>query len=190
MDPSIEAAAQRAAEAAHHRKTSPRSDLFQSIAWVVLGVATVIGSWRMDRLKNQDINPYTVPGLLPGLLGIGIVFFGLLMVLRSLRRNALAPQPKREKTAAEAAADSLETRRMWTVLALCVGFAAGLVGHGPPFWAAAALFITIAISVLQFQQRKAANESKRGIVIAAVTGILAGIIITLVFQEFFLVRLP
>ena len=30
----------------------------------------------MDRLEQQHINPYTVPGLLPGLLGIAMILLG------------------------------------------------------------------------------------------------------------------
>lgn len=175
-----------AAAAAHERKTSPRADLWQSIGWIVFGIATTIGAWRMDRLEKQDINPYTAPGLLPGFLGVAIVFFGLLMLGRSWRRLAAHPHVPRPRTAA----DRAEMRRMWTVLALCVGFALGLVGHGLPFWAAAAVFVTVTISLLQFAERRAKNQRLRGLAFALAVGLGAGIVITLVFQEFFLVHLP
>lgn len=180
------AAEAEAAAAAHARKMSPRADLWQSLGWIALGIATVIGSVRMDRLEQQDINPYTVPGLLPGFLGAAIVFFGLLMLARSLRRLAQSPHVPHPRTAA----DRAEAKRMWTVLALCVGFAVGLVGHGLPFWAAAAIFVTVTIGLLQFAERGAKNQRLRGLAFALAVGLGAGIVITLVFQEFFLVRLP
>jgi len=43
---------------------------------------------------------------------------------------------------------------------------------------------------LQYPQRRAANQVARGLTIAIVIGLGAGLLITLVFQEFFLVRLP
>ena len=46
-------------------------------------------SFAMDRLEAQHINPYTVPGLLPGLLGIVMILLGGLLALRSWRRGAL-----------------------------------------------------------------------------------------------------
>ncbi|OUM02703.1 tripartite tricarboxylate transporter TctB family protein [Variovorax sp. JS1663] len=180
----LEAAA--AAAAAHERKTSPRADLWQALGWIVFGIATTLGALRMDRLEKQDINPYTVPGLLPGFLGGAIVFFGLLMLWRSWRRLAKHPHVPHLRTAA----DRAETKRMWTVLALCIGFALGLVGHGLPFWAAAAAFVTVTISLLQFAERGAKNQRLRGLAFALAVGLGAGIVITLVFQEFFLVRLP
>jgi hypothetical protein len=181
-----ERAATQAEAAAHVRKTSPRSDLRQSLGWIALGIATTIGSLRMDRLEKQDINPYTVPGLLPGLLGVAIVFFGLLMLYRSWRRLARTPPVPHVRTEA----DRAEARRMWTVLALCIGFAGGLVGRGLPFWAAAAVFVTVTIGLLQFAERSAKNQRLRGLAFALAVGLGAGIVITLVFQEFFLVRLP
>lgn len=181
-----ERAAAEAEAAAHERKTSPRADLWQSLGWIALGIATTIGSLRMDRLERQDINPYTVPGLLPGLLGAAIVFFGLLMLYRSWRRLAKAPHVPHARTEE----DRAEMRRMGTVLALCIGFAGGLVGHGLPFWLAAAIFVTVTIGLLQFAQRTANNQRLRGLAFALAVGLGAGVIITLVFQEFFLVRLP
>lgn len=63
----------------------------------------------------------------------------------------------------------------------------GLVGLGLPFWAAAAIFLTVAIGLLH-------PKSERGVVRvlakALTIGVIAGWVITLVFQEFFLVRLP
>jgi len=181
-----ERAAAASEAAALARKTSPRSDLWQSLGWIALGIATTIGSLRMERLEKQDINPYTVPGLLPGFLGGAMVFFGLLMLYRSWRRLAKAPHVRHARTEA----DRAEMRRMWTVLALCIGFAGGLVGHGLPFWLAATVFVAVTISLLQFAERTALNQRRRGLAFALAVGVGAGIIITLVFQEFFLVRLP
>jgi hypothetical protein len=180
-------AAHNAAEAAaHHRKTSPRGDFVAALVWIALGIATAIGSWRMDRLEKQDVNPYTVPGLLPGFLGLAIILFGGLMLYRAWRQGALEARPARIRSAA----DRAETRRLWTVLALCLGFGAGLVGHGLPFWAAAAVFIAVTITILQYAERGVQAQRARGLLVALSTGLIAGLLITLVFQEFFLVRLP
>ena len=78
------------------------------------------------------------------------------------------------------------------MLGLCLTFGVVLVGHGLPFWLAAAIFVTVAILSLQYQQRKSsgAKLSPRAFITAAAIGLGAGIIITIVFQEIFLVRLP
>ena len=163
-----------------------RSELIQAGAWIAFGVAVLIGSLRMDRLESQNINPYTAPGLLPGLLGIATTLLGLLLALRSWRRGAL------QATGPATAFDAASMRRVALVLALCVVFGVVLVGHGLPFWCAAAIFVSAAIVTLQRPQRLAAGRALtvRDIVVAIVIGLGAGGAITLVFQQVFLVRLP
>lgn len=163
---------------------SPRQDMMHAVFWMALGAGTILESWRMDRLENQGAHPFTVPGLLPGLLGVALVFFGALLMLRSWGRMLDAvtvspPDPEMQTPSA--------TRRAGVVLALCVGFSGGLVGRGLPFWAAAAIFITVAIGVLHPKPEQGVG---RVLAKALMIGVIAGWVITLVFQEFFLVRLP
>jgi hypothetical protein len=164
---------------------SARADFIAALLWIAFGVAIGIASWNMDRLQNQDINPYTIPGLLPGLLGIAIVFFGTLLLLRAWRAGGLA---SREGASERMTAPLL--RRFATIVALCLVFGVVLIGHGLPFWLAASLYVSSTIAVLQYPQRRADNQVLRGLVVAVIIGLGAGVIITLVFQEFFLVRLP
>ena len=173
------------AAASAARGITPRSDFLGGLLWIAFGIAVAVGSWRMDRLEDQDVNPYTVPGLLPGLLGLAMVFFGTLLLARGWRQGALG----REGTWS-AAMSAAERRRFLIVLGLCLTFGIGLVGHGLPFWLAAAVFVSTTIAALQYSQRRAANQVARGLIIAIVIGLGAGLLITLVFQEFFLVRLP
>jgi hypothetical protein len=165
---------------------SLRSDFLSAIGWMGLGIAILIGSVTMDRLENQGINPYTIPGLLPGLLGIAMTILGALLAARSWRPHLLA------STADGAPADRAERNRLLLVLGLCLSFGVVLVGHGLPFWLAAAIFVSTAILSLQYQQRKSSGQklSARMVVTAVAIGLGAGIIITIVFQEIFLVRLP
>src|SRR6202023_191728 len=67
-----------------------RGDFLSGFGWMGLGIAILIGSVMMDRLENQDINPYTIPGLLPGLLGIAMTILGALLAARCWRPHLLA----------------------------------------------------------------------------------------------------
>ncbi len=168
------------------RHAVARSELIQSGGWIALGLAVLVGSLRMDRLESQNINPYTIPGLLPGLLGITMMLLGTLLALRSWRRDALTA------THAVFDFDAAQARRVGLVLALCITFGVVLVGHGLPFWLAAALFVSVAILALQRPQRIAAGRGLRlrDVIVAVAIGLGAGAAITLVFQQVFLVRLP
>jgi hypothetical protein len=162
-----------------------RSDLLSALGWIGLGIAILIGSVMMDRLEKQGINPYTIPGLLPGLLGIAMTILGALLAARSWRPRLLASSGKRP-------VDRAQQKRILLVLGLCLTFGVVLVGHGLPFWLAAAIFVTAAILSLQYRQRKTTGQelTVRRFVNAAAIGLGAGVLITIVFQEIFLVRLP
>jgi hypothetical protein len=135
---------------------TPRSDFIAALGWITFGITVAIGSWNMDRLENQDVPPYAVPGLLPFFLGLAIVFFSTLMLARAWRQGALA------KDAIQAAGMSMaERKRFLIVLSLCLTFGIVLVGHGLPFWLAGAIFVSATISVLQYPQRRAANQVVR-----------------------------
>jgi hypothetical protein len=164
-----------------HRATA-RGDFFGSLAWVAFGTAVFVASLRMDRLEAQGVNPYTAPGLVPGLLGLGMMFFGSLMLLRSLRHGGLR--------APRAPAHAGSWARIATVVALCVVYAVGLVGHGVPFWLASALFVSVTIAVLRLREWQESGRLPRGLLETAAIGLGAGGLIAFVFEQFFLVRLP
>jgi hypothetical protein len=167
--------------------TSQRTDFLSAIAWMALGIAILIGSVMMDRLEDQDINPYTIPGLLPGLLGIVMTILGALLALRSWRPGILTSTPSTDHSA-----DHADYKRLLLVLGLCLIFGVVLIGHGLPFWLAGAIFVTASILSLQYQQRKSSGQgmSIRSIATATAIGVGAGLAITIVFQDLFLVHLP
>src|SRR3954469_7056200 len=97
---------------------SARTDFLSALGWMALGIAILIGSITMDRLKNEDINPYTIPGLLPGLLGIAMIILGALLAARSWHSGmftATAPD-------ADISSRRAERTQLLLVLGLCLGF--------------------------------------------------------------------
>ena len=163
-------------------ETPPRADLADAAGWTALGMAVLAGSWTMDRLEDQDVPPFAAPGLLPGLLGIVLILMGVLLGVRSLRRG---PGP----VAAEGLLGPAPGRAL-AVIGLCVLFGGGLVGHGLPFWAAAAVFVTVAILFLRRGPGGEWRLGPRALGFAVAVGLGAGFGITLLFQQLFLVRLP
>lgn len=162
------------------------AELRAGLAWAVFGVAVLAMSLRMDRLEAQHINPYTVPGLLPGLLGIVTILLGGLMAVRSWRRGGrFAGGPR-------LAMSGVAMRRLALVVGLIVAYTVVLLGRGLPFWAGAAIYVTASIILLQAPQRAAESRglTLREAAIALAIGLASGWIITWVFQDAFLVRLP
>ncbi len=162
------------------------SELRGGLAWTVFGVAVLTLSLRMDRLEAQHINPYTVPGLLPALLGIVTILLGGLMTWRSWHRGG------RFVGGPRLTMSSMALRRLALVVGLIVAYTVVLLGHGLPFWAGATIYVTASIILLQAPQRAAEGRglSVREAAVALAIGLASGWIITWVFQDAFLVRLP
>lgn len=158
-----------------------RADFVFGLGWSALGLAISAGAWRMDRLEGQGVEPYAVPGLLPGLLGLILAGFGAVLALRGWRGAGPA-----EPTEASA----FEPWRAALALALVAAFILGALGHGPPFWACAFGFLFLAILLFEWPDRRREGTLLRGAIQAALIAAGASAVITYVFQEIFLVRLP
>lgn len=172
---------------AEEEDITPRSDFWQGVGWVVFGAAVLVLSVTMDRLESQNINPYTIPGLLPGMLGIAMMLVGGIVAARSWRRGAFE-HPRMPFTAHQREL----RKRVWSVVAMVAVYSVVLVGHGLPFWLASALFVTGSILILQRMSRDPEEKrlAPRVWVKALVIGVLAAVITQVVFQDLFLVRLP
>lgn len=159
-----------------------RADRIGGLLWVALGTAVAWESWRMDRLAGQGVEPYSVPGLLPGLLGLVLTLFGVLL---ALRRAPAVTEPHAE---AEPPAEMAAWRAALALL-LCGGFALGALGR-LPFPLAAFGFVFLAIVLFEWPDRPAGRARARGMLRAGLVAAGAAAAVTLIFQEVFLVRLP
>jgi hypothetical protein len=170
----------------HVYPASPRNDLLSALFWVALGSLIVVGSWQMDRMESQGATIHTAPGLWPGIVGSLLAVLGGVLVWRSIRRAKHAGWDAAEL-------DDTDYRPLPEfLLAAGLFFVYGLllVGKGLPFWLGTALFVTVFVWLFQLAQRKAAGQQARGIVVALACGLLTALIVTLVFEQIFYVRLP
>jgi hypothetical protein len=161
----------------------PRTDLYAALLWIVFGGAIAVGAWNMDRLEHLHINRYEAPGLVPGVLGAVIFLLGLVLAMRSIGRGVLHP--------AFDAGPREGRRRLAWVFATTLLYALVLVGHGLPFWLATFVFVTGFILLFDAERQTAlgrdfASRAWR----AGVYGACTSAIVTLVFEQVFLVRLP
>ncbi|WP_310318448.1 tripartite tricarboxylate transporter TctB family protein [Hydrogenophaga palleronii] len=156
---------------------SARSDLWGGAGWTAFGLLILAESFRMDRFTSMGAQLYTMPGFVPGMLGGVVVLLGLVLMLRGWRRSAAGAQ--------EAPGEPLLNRRIGIMLALSLPYAALLIGR-VPFWLATALFVTAFVVIFAPPE---ASPTRRWLVALAV-GLLGSAIVTVMFQEVFLVRLP
>lgn len=159
-----------------------RADVISGLVVTVMGVAGLVESWRMPRFENRNADPFTVPGLTPGLISIALAVLGLVLVLRALSNGGAKDLPILHWTATSAA------RTAFTLVTVGVyGFF--LFGQ-VPFLLATALFIfvfTVGAELLNRERRLALLPL---IVGALVLSVCVAFTVRFVFVEVFLVRFP
>ena len=153
-------------------RPSAHADLVSAAVWIALGAAIVYGSWTMDRLERFGAKLYTAPGLVPGLLGLVILILGVAQAVRASRQGALRSSQRWRAPA----------RITLLALALCLGYALGLIGR-LPFWLATFVFITAFIALFEY-------PSRRHMAMAPIYGAATAAAISVLFEQVFLVRLP
>jgi hypothetical protein len=164
-------------------------DRIGGLIWLVLGAAIVYGSWTMDRLEQLNIPPVTAPGVVPGLIGLGIMAFALVLILR---RSRVATVDFSGSNTAEPQAD--ESGFHWKRLAvsafLCLAYGAVLLGRGVHYWILTAGFLFLHLLLLDESEDVPARPTLRRFLLAAALALAVSTAVTLVFQHVFLVRLP
>jgi hypothetical protein len=165
---------------------SPRTDLSSALAWIAFGGAVVLMSWRMDRLVEQGGTLHTAPGLWPGIVGLLLALLGGALAVRSSRRAARDGWDAAETDDTPYAPPG----RFALGVALFFVYALLLVGRGLPFWLATALFVTGFVWLFQLAQRRAEGKLVRGIAVALACGVLTALVVSVLFEQVFYVRLP
>lgn len=158
---------------------SARADMLGGAGWAAFGLAIIIESLRMERFTAMGGTPYTMPGLVPGILGGLLVLLGASLAWRGWRQWRL------HRGVRETAGRPLWNGRIAVMLATTLGYAIGLVGRAP-FGPSTALFV--ALFVYLFAPPEASR--RRRATLAVLAGLITGLIVVLVFEQVFLVRLP
>lgn len=162
-----------------------RADLLTGLVLLVLGALIVWWSWEMPRLEVRRIHPLTVPGLVPGILGLALTFCGAVLALRSLhvlrdiagwrRFGAMFVSP--------------EAARVVVAAALALLLPLVLIGR-MPFWAATGIYVFVFIVAFEQGFRVTPHPWWRTVLTAALQAVIVAGAVTLVFRYGFLVRLP
>jgi hypothetical protein len=168
----------------HEERLPPRTDLWIAAGFFVLSAAILVLGWRMPTYADQGGQIYTAPGLVPSFYGVVIGLLSLWLAARAIRAGALGPGGSGEPR---------ETGNSNARFALAAGlgviFIAGLIGR-MPFWLAATIFVTVFVAAFEWLPSLDPKARARRLAVALAIGLGAGILVTLVFERVFLVRLP
>ena len=162
-----------------------RADLATGAVLFVLAVAVIYGSWTMDRLEIRNINPWSAPGLLPGILGVVLAVLSGLLILQAAR----AGSPHVDAEDAEETQEPGATTRLVAAGALCLFFVVGLVGR-MPFWLATTIFVFLFIAGFEWPITRPGRGRAMALASALIIAVATGVVTAYVFRDIFLVRLP
>lgn len=170
-----------------NEKNLLKADFLTSIGLVIFGVVVLVDSWQMPRFEAQKVNPYSVPGLVPGMLGVLFVFLGAIMLVRSIRRGGHRLELTMDSVWAYFR--DAGNRRFVIALGLCLIYSVGMIGI-LPYSLGTGLFVMSFIVIFEYDPGKTPGEQVRPILFALIQGVLIAAAVTFVFQELFLVNLP
>ena len=170
-----------------------------AVGWIAFGLVVAIAAWRMDRLEHLRISPYSIPGLVPAVLGVLMAVFGSVLLARAkasagAANGADAGGQDRIDAPPGTRRDRDGLMNALAAAALCVAFAAGLLGRGLPFTATAAGFIFTFVMWFNWRESAAGTLARgrlaRSTLQAAAVSLGAAFVIAWLFADVFLVRLP
>jgi len=163
---------------------SPRTDAIAAACALAFATLVVVLAWRMDRYESQGGALWTAPGLWPGIVGLVLGALAAGLLVRSWRRAGAVGWD----TAETNDTPLVPTPRFVAAAALFFLYAIGLVGRGLPFWLGTALFVSVYVYV--FHTEGASRSQARRVAMALAIGVATSLVVTLVFEQVFLVRLP
>ena len=165
----------------------PKADFVVSILLMAFGIWIVIHSLQMPRFKELSANPFSVPGIVPGVLGTIIFILSLAVFVRSLRHKGYRLGINRETL--KGLFRDTSVQRMLLTTVICVIYGLAMIGHMNYYLAT---FVFVLSFLLLFQYGLSDGTVKRGKILigSLLQAVLTAAIVGAVFRYLFLVDLP
>jgi hypothetical protein len=168
-------------------KNMPKADFVTAIGLSLFGLAIIVRSLQMPRFASVGANPYSVPGIVPGLLGVVLTTLGLMLLARSIRRKGYRLGLTRETIRGYFAEAS--TKRFLIALFLSVIYGAFILKR-IPYALATGLYVFAFVLIFEYRPGEDLFSQKRTLFFSFLEALLVSAGVTLVFRYLFLVDLP
>ena len=164
-----------------------KKDFITSIVLIVFSISVLVSSYTMPRLEQRSIDPFSAPGVVPGMIGGILLCLALILFVRSIHRGGYRLFQKGTSR------DGGHGRGAWSrvslTLIISIIYAIGFLGH-LNYSVATFFYILSFICLFEYQPGVSVINQRRMVIHAVAQAIVASILITLVFQKLFLVDLP
>ena len=164
----------------------PKADFATSIFLIVFSGAIFYFSVKMPRFAERHVNPYSAPGLVPGLLGLILGLLGLILLIRSIMRKGYKLNLN-EKTLKTFFTDKMTIRILYSVL---VSVSYWILLGRVPFIVVTALYVIAFIIIFEYDKNERLFAQWKTFLFAVIIGVLTSVSVAYTFQYLFLVNLP
>jgi len=159
-----------------------RQDFYTGLIIIVIGLLVMVESWRMPR-HIQDWPVYAAPGMVTGFLGLGFLAMGIILTIRSTRREGAPLAFKRSDISAYL--NDPKTHRLGLMFALSLIYCL-LLGRRLPFVVVTTIYLFMVMWLFRGPGPIKFFAIFKFLIISLATAMAVGI----VFNRFFLVPLP
>lgn len=168
-------------------RNMPKADFVTAIILISFGVWIVVHAIYMPRFKEFGANPFSVPGIVPGILGTIITVLSLIVFIRSIREKGyrLGINAKVIKNLLQ----NPSFKRMMVTCLVCVTYGFGMVGT-IDYYLATFLYVFIFLILFQLDRSRPIIVQHRLILAALTQSVLVAGAVGAVFRYLFLVDLP
>jgi len=165
-----------------------KKDFITSIVLIAFSLSVVVLSYTMPRLERRGIDPFSAPGVVPGMIGLILLCLALILFVRSVRRGGHRLWSRGGGSPAQPGARG-GVLRVGMTLGLSLLYAVGLLGR-LNYSISTALYILVFICLFEYQPGQGLWNQKKTFLLALLQAVVAALLITVVFQKLFLVDLP
>ena len=155
----------------------PRADFVTGVILAALGLGALILATRMPTFSERGVNPLTAPGIFPAIIGGALLLCGLILALRSI---PLARLPILQKSATNARSVIIAFTLMLVAVALVGKVDFRVLAGG----------FTLAFMAVFLNWRDENQNRVHQILAVCVTTLLTAVLIPMLFENVFYVRLP
>jgi len=165
----------------------PKADFITSIILLAFSLLIIILSLKMPRMEEVGADPYSAPGVVPGLIGGILLCLSLIMLTRSARQRGYQLHLSRQGIAEFFFAPS--TRRVLLTIFISALYGIGLLGR-VPYVIATLLYVLAFVLLFEYQRSQSFQRQRKTVIFACVLAVLTTASVAAVFRYLFLVNLP
>ncbi len=165
----------------------PKADFIVSILLMCFGIWIMIHSYHMPRFEELGADPFSVPGIVPGILGLIIFVLSLVVFIRSLYRKGYRLGLTRQ--AVVVFIRDTSTQRMLLTTLICIVYGLGMVGN-MDYYLATFMFVLAFLILFQYRPAEGFGTQGKMLLMSLLQAGLTAGVVGAVFRYLFLVDLP